>query len=213
MTGTEQRCFEKSPDSQWKDSWQRIGLQRVSSTCTSWPLIPERRWLVSFTFTADTASRHDTPSLSPSCALVKLTAFITLHTNSRRQTRMPCSTSTRSRMKSVLRVKHDDTHHFHCSTIPFLFFIRWQYWALCYRNKSYKHATEWQPAWLNINVICELGMASKYRHWHHLSILEYLNIIRENEQRGGWHWRYQHKSTPEITTSHYFWMFSVMTHG
>ena len=81
-----------------------------------------------------------------------------------------------------------------------IFVICWQNWALWYRSKSYKHATEWQPAWLNINVICELGMASKYRHWHHLGILEYLNIIRENEERGGWHWRYQHKSTPEITT-------------
>lgn len=39
-------------------------LQRVSSTCTSWPLIPEWRWVVSFTFTANTASSLKTPSLS-----------------------------------------------------------------------------------------------------------------------------------------------------
>lgn len=93
MPRIEQRrdSFQKSPDSQWKGSWQRMGLRRVSSTCTSWPLIPERRWLVSFTFTANTASRQDTPSLSLRPPL-RWNRRLLLHTNSGWQTRMLCST-------------------------------------------------------------------------------------------------------------------------
>ncbi len=135
MTKTEQRrdSFQKSPDSQWKASWQRIGLQRVSSTCTSWPLIPERRWLVSFTFTANTASRHDTPSLSLRPPL-RWNRQLLLQAQTADGTQ-ECSAPLQHIQEwgVFCGLKKTDKHRFHGSTVPFYAQTILCIPALCYR--------------------------------------------------------------------------------
>lgn len=143
MASTENRhySFQKSPDSQWKDSWQRVGLQPVSSTCTSWPRIPERRWPVSFTFTVNTASRHNAPSLFSPVLHFEQSAFIT-DTKSGRQ---EFCTSFRhvQEWRVFCGLNESDTHHFYGSTMAVytqccLFLL---YATVSDSNKSYKHAT------------------------------------------------------------------------
>lgn len=139
----------------------------LAQMCASCPEKLKRRGLVSFTVSADTASRQNTQSLSVHPWL--WWNWQLLLQTQRAGDRQECHTQYQCLDEYKVfccGVKKTATHNFPKSTMPFstqtLSSIPCVLSSLI-RTKVPNMGLKWQPAWLDINVICVLGMASEYK--------------------------------------------------